>query len=116
MNTPLKALRYALMAGTFLGPATTFAIPVVATDLESFTVSVLCPLLDYLFTLALIVGIIMALVAAYKYLTSSGDPTKVSEAHKTLTYAAVGIAVAIFAGSFPLLVGSLLGIGLQGNC
>jgi len=118
MNTPLKMLRYALMTGTFFGPAVSVfaAIPVVANDVDNLIIKVLCPILNYLFTIALIVGILMALVAAYKYLTSSGDATKVSEAHKTLTYAAIGIAVAILAGSFPLLVGSLLGWQSVNRC
>ena len=118
MNFALKVFRYALAAGTLLGPAATFAaqFPIVATDLESFTVRVLCPILDYLFTIALIIGIVMALVAAFKYLTSGGDPNKVTEAHKTLTYAAVGLAVAILAGSLPILVGSLLGWPAVSEC
>ncbi len=51
----------------------------------------------------------MALFGAYKYLTSSGDEQKVSSAHKTLTYAAVGIAVAILAAGFPNLVSFIVG-------
>ena len=109
MYAALRTLRYALAAGALLGPATALAVPVVANDVDELMINVGCQIVNALFYLALIVGIIMAIVAAYKYLTSGGDTTKVSEAHRTLTYAAVGIGVAILAGSLPLVVWSLFG-------
>jgi hypothetical protein len=72
-------------------------------------VGIVCKIANYLFTIALVIGVIYALVAAFKYMTAGGDSAKVSEAHKTLTWAAVGIAVAIFAGSLPGVIASLMG-------
>ena len=86
------------------------ASPLIAeAQVQSKLKSAICTIVDYLFTLALIVGIGAALWAAFQYMTAGGDATKVSGAHKTLTYAAVGIAVAILAGSVPGIVASLVG-------
>ena len=85
------------------------ASPLIAeAQVQSKLKSAICTIVDYLFTLALIVGIGAALWAAFQYMTAGGDATKVSGAHKTLTYAAVGIAVAILAGSVPGIVASLV--------
>ena len=97
-----------ILSATLLPRLALAALPVFAPTVEDLVVVVMCPIARYIFNIALIVGVFMALVAAYRYLTSGGEPTKVSEAHKTITYAAVGIAVAILAGSVPFLVGSFL--------
>ena len=65
-------------------------------------------LLGWLFTFAMVFSIGMALYAAYLYLFSAGDPTKVQGAHRALTFAAVGIAVALIAGGLPQLISVLI--------
>lgn len=87
------------------------AVPLVAqaaTVIESRLINAACRIANYLFTISLVVGIGAALWAAFQYMTAGGDSNKVSGAHKTLTYAAIGIAVALLAGSVPGLVASLL--------
>ena len=76
--------------------------------LDNRLIGAFCKIANYLFTIAMVVGIGAALWAAFQYMTAGGDTSKVSGAHKTLTYAAVGIAVALLAGSVPGLVASLL--------
>ena len=76
--------------------------------LDNRLIGAFCKIANYLFTIAMVVGIGAALWAAFQYRTAGGDTSKVSGAHKTLTYAAVGIAVALLAGSVPGLVASLL--------
>jgi hypothetical protein len=49
------------------------------------------------------------MVAAFKYLTASGDPEKVKGAGNTLLYAAIAIGVALLARAVPLVVSSFLG-------
>lgn len=75
------------------------------TALQTFLCTIL---LSWVFTAAIAFSIIMALVAAFRYMTSAGDPAKVSLASNTLIYVAVGIAVAILARTLPILVGSVL--------
>jgi hypothetical protein len=110
MNITSKTLRASLTTGTLLGPATAFALPVVAKDAGYF-VGVVCEIAYWVQLLAFVTGVIYAVIAAYKYMTSGGDASKVSEAHQTLTWAAVGIGVAIIAAGVPNVVFSLLNSG-----
>jgi len=69
-----------------------------------------CAILVWMFWGLIVFGIAMFLVGGYIYATSNGDPEKVGKATKTLTYAAIAIAVAIVAKGVPTLIGSLLGV------
>lgn len=62
----------------------------------------------WLFTGAIILAIILVLIAAYKFLTSEGDPANTKAAGKMLVFAAIGLVVAIMARTMPVLVGSLI--------
>jgi hypothetical protein len=64
--------------------------------------------LSWIFTAAIILSIVMVLIAAFRYMTSAGDATKVKLATNMLIFAAVGVAVAILARTLPILVGSLV--------
>jgi hypothetical protein len=79
-------------------------------------VNIFCKVANLMFNVAMIVGIIFAILAAFKYMTAAGDTTKVSEAHKTLTYAIVGIGVAIIAGGVPAFIATFLGAGSVTGC
>ncbi|MDE2018845.1 MAG: hypothetical protein KGJ13_00685 [Patescibacteria group bacterium] len=67
-----------------------------------------CDLIPWIFWGLIIASIVVALVAAYKYLTSAGDPDKVGDASKTLLYAAVGVVVALLAAGMPYIVNSFI--------
>lgn len=64
--------------------------------------------LSWLFTAAILFSVLMVLIAAFRYMTSGGDSTKVKLASNTLVFAAIGIAVAILARTLPVLVGSIV--------
>lgn len=86
--------------------------PIQSTgDLTDF----ICGLIPWIFWGLIIFSIIMALVAAYKYLTSAGDPEKVGNASKTLLYAAIGVVVALLAAGMPYIVNSFIGGGLTNS-
>lgn len=68
---------------------------------------IICTVAYYLFWILIALSVIFVLVAAYQYLTSSGEPQKVSTATKTITFAAVGIVVALLARGFPLIIVSV---------
>ena len=61
-----------------------------------------------LFTIFVAVTVFFVLYAAYLYLKSGGEPEETGEARNYLIFAAVGVAVAIFARVLPGLVESLL--------
>lgn len=88
-------------------------LPPPATNISSAASiqSSACTVLNYVFTIAIILAIALVLVAAIKYMTASGDPEKIKSAHKILMYVAAGIAVAILSRTIPILVGSFMGYG-----
>ena len=54
-------------------------------------------ILNFAFTLLLILAVVFIIVAAYKYLTAGGDVEKLKSAHSTLIWALVAVVVAVFA-------------------
>jgi len=70
---------------------------------------VICGVAAFMFWALMATSVVMVIWAAYKYLTSSGDPEKVRSATKTITYAAVAIVVALVAKSFAPIVSSMVG-------
>ncbi|MBI4087699.1 MAG: hypothetical protein HY434_02610 [Candidatus Liptonbacteria bacterium] len=68
---------------------------------------VLCPVFDTMFTILIALAAIMVIWAAYIYLRAGDDSEKVSKAHKTITYAAVAVVVALIAKGFPVLISSI---------
>lgn len=74
----------------------------------------ICLILSWIFTAAIVLSIVIVLMAAFKYMTAAGDPEKLKTAHKMLMYVAVGVAVAILARTIPILVGSFFGQGPGG--
>ena len=65
---------------------------------------VICQLAVWMFWILIALTVIFVLVAAYQYLTSAGDPSKVSSASKTIAFAAVAIVVALLAKGFPIII------------
>lgn len=68
---------------------------------------VFCNIIAIFFWIVIVVSIIMILLAAFNYVTAGDDTEKTTKARKMLTYAAVGIAVALLAEGFPQIVGSI---------
>lgn len=76
---------------------------------ESFT-SVATNVTTFLVTdIAIPLSIIMVLVGAFQFMTGGGDPEKISQARKTILYAAVGLAVALLAGGVATLIKNIIG-------
>jgi hypothetical protein len=83
----------------------------IATNINNLDTSLFCPIINGMFGILISVAVIMVLWAAYNYLTAGDDTEKVHRATKTMTYAAIAVAVAIIAEGFPLLVGSIFNQG-----
>jgi hypothetical protein len=62
----------------------------------------------YLLLIAVPLTAIMALVGGFQMITAGGDPEKFSTGRKTLTYAAIGFAVVLLAGSVAAIISNLL--------
>jgi len=84
------------------------------TDLQQL----MCNIIGWFFWIVITVSVIMVLVAAFNYVTAGDDTEKTSKARRTLTYAAVGIAVALLAAGFPRIIASVFPntVGAEVSC
>ena len=89
--------------------------PTVALT-ESGIIKILCSVTNWMFSILIGVSMIMVLVGAFYYVTAGGDSEKVKTGTKTITYAAIGVVVAIVAKGFPFLVAGILGRTITGGC
>jgi hypothetical protein len=64
----------------------------------------LCNLSNWFFAFLLLIAVMMILFAAMKFLTAGGNDEAIAGARKSLTYALVGVAVAILARSLIYVV------------
>lgn len=86
------------------------------TSIDDFIRVALCTIASYMFFILIALSVIFVIIAAYQYLTSRGDETKVGNATKTITYAAVAIVVVLLAKGFPLVVASVFSYNLLPEC
>ncbi|MBI5220916.1 MAG: hypothetical protein HY978_03755 [Candidatus Liptonbacteria bacterium] len=112
MNIKRFSLAVAVIATApllvFAVDATKLTPPAPIKSLPS-AIGLVCTGISWAFTIAIIVSIIYVLVAAYQYVSGGTNPEKISKAHDALTWAAVGIIVAILAAGVPAVVGSFVG-------
>ncbi|MEK9179918.1 MAG: hypothetical protein AAB897_00705 [Patescibacteria group bacterium] len=73
-------------------------------------ITTLCTIMKWLFWILIVLSVVMVIIAAYMYVTSRGDAESVSKANKTILYAAIGVAVALFAKGMPAIIGSFVGV------
>ncbi|MDO8504234.1 MAG: hypothetical protein Q7S36_00065 [Candidatus Liptonbacteria bacterium] len=97
------------------------AMPVLASAQGVWTstseiFSLGCTIVNFLFAVLIFLTIFFVVLAAFKYLTSGGDPEKVKEASQDLLYAAVAIVIGLLAKGVPAIVGSLVGQAVLGPC
>jgi heme/copper-type cytochrome/quinol oxidase subunit 2 len=76
--------------------------------------SLLCSIVSWFIWIVILVSVIMVVYAAFSYATAGDDTEKVDKGRKTLTYAAVGIIVALCAAGFPAIVQSVFGSSTTG--
>jgi len=105
----------ALLPVLAMAQGTLPAAPNQLTSLPAFQTWICGYVVGWLFTFLVILTVVFVLLAAFRYLTASGDPEKVKGASNMLIYAAVAIVVALFARGLPLIVGSVFG-GTGVNC
>ncbi len=98
-----------LLLPMIAGAALVAPAPIPGFNIE-YVLGLLQNVVSWLFSIFLIVAVIFLLIAAFKYLTSGGDASKVSEATNAVIYAAVAIGVALLAASVTFLVRDFLGI------
>jgi len=117
-NISFRALR-GIPAAWFVGITSfLFASPAFAqTPIITNTAGVhtqLCNLFGWMFWILISVSVIMIMWAAYLFVTAKDDEEQVSEAKKSMFYAALGIVAGLLARAFPLVIASIFPNGTQG--
>src|SRR3989344_6095915 len=93
-------------------------VPVLISDADeaqSRFIGILCDVMGWMFSILLILSVVVVLAAAYVYVTAGGSAEKVKSGTRMITYAVIGIVVAMFARGVPLIVASLLGATTVGE-
>ena len=85
-------------------------------DVNGFQQFMCTVVVGWLFTFLVVLSIVFILIAAFKYLTASGDPEKVKSASNTLVYAVIAVLVGLLARGVPLIVGSFIGGNANVGC
>ncbi|MBU6500506.1 MAG: hypothetical protein KGJ89_01600 [Patescibacteria group bacterium] len=117
-----KLIKFAVSGLPALLPVMAFAQTYTSLTVTSPVTSIggfiglICTAINWLFTFLIVLAVLFVLLAAFKYLTASGDPEKVKGASHQLIYAAVAVAVAVLAKGIPLIVGSFLGASGLKSC
>ncbi len=65
---------------------------------------------NWIFYIIMIVVMVMILAGAFMFLTSSGDTDKTKKATKTITFAVIGMVVALLARAIPAAVRFMTGL------
>lgn len=72
-------------------------------------IKILNRLIDWMFTILLVLATIFILLAAYKYLIAGGNPETIKEANRMILYAAIAIAIGMLSRGIEFLVKQLIG-------
>jgi len=110
-----KVLTSLISVGLLAAPVIALAQePPVAPLLNVITV--LCRITNWLFGILLIIAAIAIIVAAYLFVTATGDPDKTKRARDFVLYAVIGVIVAFVAKGLVLLVGTITGQQISWWC
>lgn len=63
---------------------------------------------NWIFTALLVIAIIVILIAAFQFVTASGDPDKVKNARNTIFFALIGVAIGFLAKIIVKVVASVI--------
>jgi hypothetical protein len=94
-----------------VGISVAFAQAQAPITTQAGLITLLCNIINWFIIIVLAISVIMVLIAAFHYVTAEEDTEKTSKARRTLTYAAVGIAVALIAYGFPQIVATVFPSG-----
>jgi cytochrome bd-type quinol oxidase subunit 2 len=105
---PLVSFVATIILGSILPAYAATALPSPITTPQG-VLDLMCNFTVYFFYTVIIITTIMVVYAAFLYITAGDDTEKTSKARRTLTYAAVGVAVSLLAVGFPTIIEGLAG-------
>ena len=79
-------------------------VPVTPTAIVAWIASIT----QTIFYGVMVIAVLFILVAAFHFLTASGNPEKIATARQMLIYAVIGIAVALLAYAIPFIVEGII--------
>ncbi len=100
-----------LLSGTVSAqviPTTPTPPPVYVTG-PSELFNIIERVVGWVYVFFFVIAMLLILFAAFTYLTSAGDPEKVTKAKNQLIYAGIAVAVALLAYSFTTIVRGIVG-------
>jgi len=65
---------------------------------------------NWVFYIMTLVAVLMIVFGGFTYITAAGDPTKAGKGKSILTYAIIGLAIALIAKLVPSLVKFIIGV------
>ncbi|MDD3292763.1 MAG: hypothetical protein PHT67_01575 [Candidatus Pacebacteria bacterium] len=65
---------------------------------------------DWIFLFLMALSALMIIIGAFNYVTSAGNPEKTKTGRDFIMYAAIGIAIALFAKAIPAIVKMMIGM------
>ena len=107
ISTGLIALLPILVSAQGVTPQPAPGVPSEPLTIQRI-LGILNTLINWAFTILMVLATFFIFYAAYLYLTAAGDAEKVKSAQQVLIYAAVGIAVAFVAQGVRFLVEQLV--------
>jgi len=96
-------------ANILAAPAGTGAKDTVPDMTAQQMLDALSNIVNWLFTVLLIVAAIFIVIAAYYFVTASGNPETVSKARNFVLYALIGVAVAVASRGLVALARTIAG-------
>lgn len=88
--------------------ALTTSVPPSPITTQTQLLTLIDSILNWVFTIFLIIAIILLILAGIQFITGGGDPEKISEARTKLIWSIAGIAVALIARGLPTLIQNLI--------
>lgn len=100
-----KILTIAILASLLVAPFGVLAQSESVPEGESLQImDVLNRIVNWLFTILLVVAAIFIIIAGYYFVTASGNPETVSKARNFVMYALIGVGVAVASRGLVYLV------------
>ena len=83
------------------------APPAIASNVTDVSTNVLCKVFNAAFGVIITFSVLMILWGAFTYMQAQDNSEKVTLATKTITYAVIGIVVALLAKGAPLVIANI---------
>ena len=74
------------------------------------TLDVVMTIVDWIFWILLMVGLVFIAIGGFIIVTSAGDPGKLGNGRKYIMFGVIGVILAVFARAIPSLVKGILGV------